>query len=42
LTPAVRDGRIFRVDGVLMLGFGPRTGEAALQLARMLYPDELD
>lgn len=41
-TPAVRDGRVLRVDGAFMLGFGPRTGEAALQLAKELYPDVLD
>jgi iron complex transport system substrate-binding protein len=41
-TPAVKNGDIVRVDGLLMLGFGPRTGEAALRLARAIYPDEFD
>ena len=41
-TPAVRNGAIVRVDGLLMLGFGPRTGVAALQLAQAIYPDELN
>ncbi|MEM9717208.1 MAG: ABC transporter substrate-binding protein [Pseudomonadota bacterium] len=41
-TPAVKNGDIIRVDGLLMLGFGPRTGQAALELAKMMYPDELE
>ncbi|MEM1377724.1 MAG: ABC transporter substrate-binding protein, partial [Pseudomonadota bacterium] len=41
-TPAVKNGNIIRVDGLLMLGFGPRTGQAALELAKMIYPDELN
>lgn len=41
-TPAVRNGKILRLDGLLMLGFGPRTGEAALRLARAIYPDAFD
>ena len=40
-TPAVKNGRIIRKDGLLMLGFGPRTGEAAIELARAMYGDEL-
>lgn len=39
-TPAVRNGRIIRMDGLLMLGFGPRTGEAITQLAKALYGHE--
>lgn len=39
-TPAVKNGRIIRMDGLLMLGFGPRTGEAITQLAKALYGDE--
>ena len=39
-TPAVKNGRIVRMDGLLMLGFGPRTGEAITQLAKALYGDE--
>ena len=39
-TPAVKNGRIIRMDGLLMLGFGPRTGEAITQLAKALYGHE--
>lgn len=39
-TPAVKNGRIIRMDGLLMLGFGPRTGEAISQLAGALYGHE--
>lgn len=38
-TPAGRSGRIVAMDGLLMLGFGPRTGMAARVLAKKLYPD---
>ena len=37
-TPAARDGRILRMDGLLLLGFGPRTPEAADKLHDALYP----
>jgi len=36
-TPAARTGRIFEMDGQRLLGFGPRTPEAALDLMGMLY-----
>lgn len=36
-TPAAKAGAIFRMDGMLMLGFGPRTPEAALALHNALY-----
>jgi iron complex transport system substrate-binding protein len=39
-TPAVKNGRIIRMDGLLLLGFGPRTGEAISQLAQELYGHE--
>ena len=39
-TPAVRNGRIIRMDGLLLLGFGPRTGQAITQLAEALYGHE--
>ena len=32
LTPAGQSGRIIRMDGLYLLGFGPRTGAAALEL----------
>lgn len=39
-TPAVKNGRIIRMDGLLLLGFGPRTGEAVSQLAEAFYGHE--
>lgn len=39
-TPAVKNGRIIRMDGLLLLGFGTRTGEAISQLAQELYGHE--
>lgn len=42
LTPAVQNGDIVRMDGLLMLGFGPRTAEAALELASRIYKNELN
>ncbi len=35
-TPAGRARRVIVLDDLLLLGFGPRTGEAALELARKL------
>lgn len=32
LTPAVRNGRVIAMDALLLLGFGPRTVEAAMTL----------
>ena len=37
-TPAGRDGRIVVMDGLKLLGFGPRTPEAVAELARGLHP----
>jgi iron complex transport system substrate-binding protein len=37
LTPAAVNGAIIRMDGMLLLGFGPRTPEAALALNAALY-----
>ncbi len=36
LTPAAREGRVFTMDGMRLLGFGPRTLEAADELAETL------
>jgi len=36
LTPAARQGRVFSMDGMAMLGFGLRTAEAARSLRRQL------
>lgn len=37
-TPAASTGAIIRMDGMLLLGFGPRTPEAARALHAALYP----
>lgn len=37
LTPAAQNGHILRMDGMLLLGFGPRTPEAATALHTALY-----
>ncbi|MEC7764811.1 MAG: ABC transporter substrate-binding protein [Pseudomonadota bacterium] len=39
-TPAAQNERIIRMDGLLLLGFGPRLGEAVSQLAADLHPGE--
>jgi iron complex transport system substrate-binding protein len=39
-TPAAKTGAILRMDGMLLLGFGPRTADAAGQLYDALYPAE--
>jgi len=36
-TPAARMGKIHQMDGLFLLGFGPRTGQAAYELASLLY-----
>jgi iron complex transport system substrate-binding protein len=38
-TPAARDGRVHAMDGLFLLGFGPRTPDAVLELARYLHED---
>ena len=37
-TPAAGTGAILRMDGLLLLGFGPRTPQAAADLHALLYP----
>lgn len=37
-TPAGQAGRLVRMDGMLLLGFGPRTPEAITALHAALYP----
>lgn len=37
-TPAGRAGRVIAMDGLLLLGFGPRLPEAATRLAATLHP----
>ncbi|EAQ14146.1 iron complex transport system substrate-binding protein [Maritimibacter alkaliphilus HTCC2654] len=39
-TPAAEGERVVRMDGLLLLGFGPRVGEAVSQLAAALHGDE--
>jgi iron complex transport system substrate-binding protein len=38
-TPAGRTGASIRMDGLYLLGFGPRTPDAARELSGKLYPD---
>ena len=38
-TPAGRDKALIKMDAQYLLGFGPRTPEAARELASRLYPD---
>jgi iron complex transport system substrate-binding protein len=38
-TPAGRAGRVVVMDGLKLLGFGPRTPQAVAELARALHPD---
>lgn len=38
-TPAGKAKRVVTLDDLLLLGFGPRTGEAALQLAKALHSE---
>jgi iron complex transport system substrate-binding protein len=38
LTPAGRAGRIVAMDDLLLLGFGPRLGQAARELCQHLHP----
>lgn len=37
-TPAAATGALVRMDGLFLLGFGPRTPEAIVALHRALYP----
>lgn len=36
-TPAAQTDSVIRMDGLYLLGFGPRTGNAVLDLAQALY-----
>jgi iron complex transport system substrate-binding protein len=38
-TPAGRNGKVLQFDALLLLGFGPRTPQAATELAMSLHPD---
>ena len=37
-TPAGRNGALVMMDGLKLLGFGPRTGAAAVELHALIYP----
>lgn len=37
-TPAARNREVVRMDGLFLLGFGPRTADAVTALNRALYP----
>ena len=39
VTPAAEQRRVVALEGQLLLGFGPRTGAAILELAHYLHPD---
>ena len=36
-TPAARTGAVVRMNGLYLLGFGPRTADAVLDLSAALY-----
>jgi iron complex transport system substrate-binding protein len=38
-TPAGQSGTIVSMDDLYLLGFGPRTGQAVADLARLLHPE---
>ncbi len=38
-TPAAADGRVVAMDDLYLMGFGPRTGRAIADLARLLHPE---
>ncbi|WP_421760424.1 heme/hemin ABC transporter substrate-binding protein [Devosia sp.] len=40
-SPALTNGRILKLDGAYLLGFGPRTPAAILELAADLYGDRI-
>jgi iron complex transport system substrate-binding protein len=40
-SPALTNGRILKLDGAYLLGFGPRTPAAILELASDLYGDRI-
>jgi iron complex transport system substrate-binding protein len=39
MTPAAERKAFVSMDGLYLLGFGPRTARAARELAAHLYPD---
>ncbi|MFK4823201.1 hemin ABC transporter substrate-binding protein [Paenochrobactrum sp. BZR 588] len=41
-TPAAKTKSVVSMDGLYLLGFGPRTGEAVRELTEALYPEQKD
>ena len=41
-TPAAANKALVSMDGLLLLGFGPRTPEAARALAAKVYPGAIN
>lgn len=39
LTNAAQQDRLFVYDGTYLIGFGPRTGDAVLELVKLFHPD---
>lgn len=39
-TPALQNGRVIAMEDLYLLGFGPRLGDAALDLVKMVYPEK--
>ena len=38
-TPAAENGRIYAMEDLYLMGFGPRTGQAIADLAQLLHPE---
>ena len=38
-TPAAENGRVYAMDDLYLMGFGPRTGQAIADLALLLHPE---
>jgi heme transport system substrate-binding protein len=38
-TPAAANGRVYAMDDLYLMGFGPRTGQAIAELALLLHPE---
>jgi len=41
-TPAAKAGQLHQMDGLFLLGFGPRSGQAAFTLAHLLYDEPVN
>ena len=38
-TPAAENGRVYAMEDLYLMGFGPRTGQAIADLAQLLHPE---